>query len=227
MTRWLGCLPLLLSLGTLPSAMAALTASDYRQQGLRYRDQEQYPAAIAALQQAVALDPKDLSGRVMLGWTYHRAGQGAAAADTLVRVLVRDPKQVPALNALGIVYLVNGDPTAAVVVHTWAALLKPENEIAYYNMSLALHQLKQYNWAIATAELAADLEPTNPHPLVALAIAYWDNGAITLAKQAFAAAINLDPRYRDPGFLDYLNEAGFSAAQIRQSDQVLRHLNRP
>ena len=103
-----------------------------------------------------------------------------------------------------------------------AALLKPDNEIAHYNLSLGLERLGQYNWAIATATTAAKLEPSNPHPLVALAIAQWGNGDRTLAQQAYRQALSVDARYGDSAFLNYLNEAGFSSDQIQRSKQVLQ-----
>lgn len=205
-----------------PSLAAA--AGDYRQMGLAYRDQERYPEAIAAFQKAVELEPDNLSGRVLLGWTQHRAGQAAAAATTLEQTLSLNPFDVPTLNALGIVYLVGGKLDAAVATHSWAAILKPDNEIAYYNLSLAFERLQQYDWAIATAKEAAKLEPDNPHPPVAEAIAHWGNGDRALAQKAYQQALALDSRYRDSAFLNYLDEAGFSQVQIQKSKTVLQSL---
>jgi Flp pilus assembly protein TadD len=200
----------------------AQTAGDYRQQGLSLRDQERYPEAIAALEKSVALEPDNLSGRVLLGWTQHKAGQSTVAATTLLDAFHRNPFDVPTLNALGIVYLVGGQLDGAIASHAWAALLKPDNEIAYYNLSLALERIRQYDWAIATAREAAKLEPSNPHPLVALAIAHQGNQEVAAAKTAYRAAIALDSRYGEEDFLVYLNEAGFSPEQIRTSQQVLK-----
>jgi Flp pilus assembly protein TadD len=200
----------------------AASADGYRQLGLSYREQERYPEAIAALKQAVELDPENLSGRVLLGWTQHKAGQEAEAADTLAQTFSLNPFDVPTLNALGIVYLVSGKLGAAVSSHAWAAILKPDNEIAYYNLSLAFERLKQYDWAVATAKEAAKLEPSNPHPLVAEAIAHWGNGDRPLAQKAYQQALNVDSRYSDATFLNYLNEAGFSTDQIYLSKQVLQ-----
>ncbi|UBF27959.1 tetratricopeptide repeat protein [Kovacikia minuta CCNUW1] len=207
-------------------SVRAASAQEYRQMGLSYREQERYPEAIAALQQAVELDPENLSGRVLLGWTQHRAGQDTAAADTLLQTLRLNPFDVPTLNALGIVYLVSGQLGEAVSSHAWAAVLKPDNEIAYYNLSLAFERLQQYDWAVATAKEAAKLEPNNPHPPVAEAIAHWGNGDRALAQQAYQQALNLDPRYNEPEFLNYLNEAGFSGDQIQRSRQVLQQTAR-
>lgn len=203
-----------------PLAAAAPKAGEYRQLGLSYRQQGRYPEAIKAMRKSVELEPKNIMGRVNLGWTLHLAGNEPAAAKSLLEAIYFEPLFVPAYNALGIVYLVDGNLTAAVLVHTWAAILKPDNEIAYYNLSLALHRLQIYNLAIATANRAAILEPNNPHPLVASAIATWDNGDKNTALQVYAKAIRLDSRYSDRTFLSHLKQAAFSSSQIQTVDNI-------
>lgn len=203
-----------------PTMAGAQSASEYRQQGLSYREQAQYPAAITAFQQAVALEPASLPSRVLLGWTQHRAGQHAAAAETLFHAWLLDPFYVPTSNALGIVYLVQEDLAAAIATHTWAAMLQPKNEVAYYNLSLALQRLGWPDGAITAAQEAAQLEPSNPHPLVAEAIAHWSKGDINQAEVAYGRALALDPRYSDPAFLSDLATAGFNLRQIQLTEQV-------
>jgi len=208
----------------LPMPAIAQSAANLRQQGLNLRNQERYPEAIATLQKAVELEPQNLSGRVLLGWTQHKAGQQSAAATTLQEALSLNPFEVPTLNALGIVYLVDGKLGNAIASHAWAALLQPKNEIAYYNLSLAFERIRQYDWAVAAAQSAAKLEPDNPHPPVAEAIAHWGNGDKTQAQTLFRQAIALDGRYSDASFLTYLDEAGFSQDQIVLSQTVLASL---
>jgi tetratricopeptide (TPR) repeat protein len=200
----------------------AQSAEQYRQLGLSLRQQERYSEAIAALNQAVALDPENISGRVLLGWTQHRGGQHAAAAATLQETMQRNPFDVPTLNALGIVHLVTGQLPAAIATHGWAALLKPDNEIAYYNLSLAFERIGQYDWAVATAREAVKLEPSNPHPLIAEAIAHWGNQARSQAQQSYQQALGLDGRYQNATFLEGLTEAGFSTKQIQTTKRVLQ-----
>lgn len=195
-------------------------ASQYRELGLAYQQQERYSLAIRAMKKSVELDPENIVGRVNLGWAQHLAGQDDAAAVSLVQAVYRDPASVPALNALGIVYLVSNKLAAAVVAHTWAAALQPDDEVAYYNLSLAFERLQRYDSAITTAKRAATLEPYNPHPLVALAISHWEQGDRTLAKLAYRKANALDSRYSDHSFLPQLKKAGFSQSQIQIADEV-------
>jgi len=195
-------------------------ASQYRELGLSYQQQERYPLAIATMKKSVELDPENIMGRVNLGWAQHLSGQDNAAAQSLLQAVYRDPVSVPAFNALGIVYLVSGNLMGAVVTHTWAAALQPDDEIAYYNLSLAFERLRLYNSAITTARHAAILEPHNPHPLVALAIAHWERGDRTLAKIAYERARNIDSRYSDRTFLPQLKRAGFGQSQIQMAEQV-------
>lgn len=214
----------LLAGGIWSTPALAESAASYRELGIRYRNEGLMSEAIDALQQAMALEPNNLDGRVTLGWTLHLAKDDRAAAQILQETLTIDPFYVPALNALGIVYLVNNDLAGAILTHRWATLLAPDNEIAHYNLSLAFERSQQYDWAIDDAKTAAQLEPDNPHPLVALAIAHWGKGETDLATQSYQQAIGIDPRYAESSFLDYLNEAGFSSRQIETSKQVLSAL---
>ncbi|MGA1410203.1 MAG: tetratricopeptide repeat protein [Prochlorotrichaceae cyanobacterium] len=210
-------------IGSMVSPVQAQSAADYRQQGLAYRSQGQWEEAIEVLETAVELDPENLSGRVLLGWTAHRAGQDDRAASVLQGTLEQDPFHLEALNALGIVYLVQGKVWPAIATHGWAALLKPDNEIAFYNLSLGLQRLDLWDWAIATAEYASVLEPHNPHPLVALALAHGSKLSDTdaLGESALSAVVaatrQLDDRYYDLNFLEHLEDAGFSPEQIAQT----------
>jgi Flp pilus assembly protein TadD len=206
---------------TSTGVVLAESAVHYRELGISYRDQGRLSEAIATFQKAVDLEPENLAGRVNLGWTLHLAGQDRAAADVLEQTIHIDPFHAPTFNALGIIYLMNDDLAAAVLAHNWAVLIAPDNEIAHYNLSLAYHRLQQYDWAIASAQTAFDLEPDNPHPLVALAIAQWDGGQQAIAQQTYQQAIDLDARYRNKTFLTYLNQSGFSTDQIAIAQQIL------
>ncbi|MDV3001951.1 MAG: Lipopolysaccharide assembly protein B [Chroococcopsis gigantea SAG 12.99] len=203
-----------------PDTVDVKGANKYRQLGLEYRQKGKFKESIAALQKSVALDPGNLSGQVILGWTQHLAQQHGEAAKTLENTLKQDPDYVPALNALGIVYLVQGKLNQAVTTHTKAQKLKPDNEIAYYNLALAYHRLRDFPKALTNAEKAIALEPGNPHPLVAKAMIQWDGGDRAGAKRNYSRALRLDPRYAQAWFLAHLLEAAFSEKQIETVEKI-------
>jgi len=207
------------------TALATKSSSEYRLLGLQYRQQGRYDEAIRAMKKSVELEPENVSGRVNLGWTFHLAGNQTEAAKSLAQAIYQKPSFIPAYNALGIVYLVDGNLPASILVHSWAAFLKPDNEIAFYNLSLALHQLEIYPLAIKTANRAAKLEPNNPHPLVAATISYWDNGDKILAQQVYRQAINLDARYTQITFLNHLTKAAFTQEQVNKTKEILSNIN--
>ena len=196
------------------------SAAKLRQQGLSYRQQSRFPDAIAALEEAVQLDPENIAGRVLFGWTLHLAGKEAEAAQALNDILIQDPEHIPALNALGIVYLVDGQLKSAVATHERAIKLKTGNEIAHYNLALAYHRLEDYGLALDRGKQATILEPNNPHPWVALAMVYWSQGNKSEAQQTYERARQLDSRYRQSSYLSHLIQAGFTDEQIAIVEEI-------
>jgi Flp pilus assembly protein TadD len=212
----------LISVALTAQSTWAQSAAEYRQRGIQYRGQAQFPQAIEAFQKAVELDQKNLAGRISLGWTLHLAHRRPEAIDMLQSAIPYNPFNIETFNALGIAYLVNGDLAQAVAAHTWATMLDPNNEIPYYNLSLSYERLAMYDWAIESAKRAAELEPNNPHPWIALAVAYQGQGDRVSAKQIYLQALNMDARYRDRDFLKFLAEAGFSSEQITTAQELLK-----
>ena len=205
---------------TPPPSPDPQAAAKLRQQGLNYRQQSRFSDAITALEEAVQLDPQNISGRVLFGWTLHLAGKETEAAQALKEALIQDPEHIPALNALGIVYLVDGQLQSAIATHERAIELKPDNEIAHYNLALAYHRLEDYQLALDRSKQATKLEPNNPHPWVALALVYWSEGSKTEAQQAYAKARQLDARYRQSSYLSHLIQAGFTDEQIASVEEI-------
>ena len=207
----------------IPSSADRKAAQTYRQSGLKLRQRGNYAEAIASFEKAAKLDPSNLSGRILWGWTLHLAEKETEATEVLQQVLAQDANNIPALNALGIVYLVSGNLTDAVKTHQQAVNLNPKNEIAHYNLALAYQRLKEYDPALIHAKEATQLEPNNPHTWVAIALVYWNKGDKSQAKAMYQRAINLDSRYRQLGFLSHLKLAGFSADQIELTNKIQKY----
>jgi len=205
--------PLQLAIALLGLAIYG-SAVEHRLAGLALRAEERFPEAIAEFEKAIALEPKQSSNYVLLGWTQHLYGQSESAANSLWQAIYLQPASVEAYNALGIVYLVRGELNHAILLHSWSALLKSNNEIAYFNLSLAYHRQQLYDLALYYARSASVIEPNNPHPLIALALAYWELEDQSRALNFLQQAIALQPLYGDLQNLDQLKRAGFHPTQI-------------
>jgi tetratricopeptide (TPR) repeat protein len=202
---------------------ALASVAELRQRGLALREEQRWQEAIEVLERSVALAPHDVTGYIILGWTQHLA-KHPHATHTLWQALKLNAWSVEAANALGIVYLVKGEVQTAILVHTWAALLQPHNEIAHYNLCLAYHRSGLWDWAIAHGERAMELEPLNPHPIVAVALVHWSSGNPDKALELYEKAIDLDSAYQTDAHLDHLLEAGFSREQVQETNEIRRRL---
>ena len=196
-------------------------ARRYRQEALAYRNQEQFDRALELLQKSVSLAPQDSNGWLVLGWTQHLAGRSEQSAQSLWQAVYLQSPPTEALNALGIVYLVRGELSTAIILHSWASLLKPDNEIAYYNLSLAYHRQKSYDLALAYAQTAVALEPANPHPYLALALAHGGLNQQEQAIEHLRSALSLNSQYSDRDYQSNLLRAGFHQTQIDQVRAIL------
>ncbi len=167
-------------------------------------------------------NPVRLSACVNLGWYLHLQGQNQRAIDILSQVTRRAPKDEKAFNALGVIYLFTADYPKAVAINRTALQIQPNNEIAHYNLSLALWELGQFAEAQTHAQDAARLEPTNPHPWIALAIAEFRLDHLSAAQSAYRQAFKLNQRYRKSAYLEKLGTADFSPRQIAVAQTILK-----
>ena len=67
-------------------------AAELRQLGLNYRQQGQFYQAIKTLEESVTLDSQNLSGLVLLGWTYHLDKQPEPAQKTYNKAIRLDSR---------------------------------------------------------------------------------------------------------------------------------------
>ena len=200
-------------------------AAKYRLQGLEYQSSGKLDLAIKAMEKSVQLDPANAIGKINLGWALHLANRDKQARVILEQAVLEHPQSLEALNALGIVYLVTGDLSKAVLTHNKAIELEPKDEIAHYNLSLAYHLLAKYDQGIAEGLAACRLEPNNPHPKLAVSLNLSSKGDRVKSRFYYRLAINLDERYRNSGYLDQLKRAGFSRKQIEQLRRILGNLD--
>ncbi|MFH1569247.1 MAG: Wzy polymerase domain-containing protein [Gemmatimonadota bacterium] len=100
-------------------------------------------AARAALEQALAADPRSARGHYHLGRVESGDGHAEAAAGSWRRALELDSTYVPAMVALGEMESELGDAAAAAAWLRRAAAREPDNARAWYGLAMALDRLGQ------------------------------------------------------------------------------------
>lgn len=95
---------------------AARQAAEFQDQAARALRQGQVGAALAAMEQAVALSPRDAGFRLLLADLYLKSGRLDSARATYADVLELDPSQTRAGLGLALMQIALGHPHAAVGV---------------------------------------------------------------------------------------------------------------
>ncbi|AGY58463.1 tetratricopeptide repeat protein [Gloeobacter kilaueensis] len=166
---------------------------------------------------------RHLNACVNYGWQLHLQGRNRDAIGILTETASLVPDDEKPLNALGVIYLFTGNYSRAVEANRRALQRQPNNEVAFYNLSLGLWELGRFEEAARAAREATRLDSTNPHPWVALAIAEAKAGRPDLAQSAYAQAIRLDRRYRQSPYLARLKRSDFSDRQIAAARALLHN----
>jgi tetratricopeptide (TPR) repeat protein len=151
--------------------------------------------AIEAYERLARVSPDDPDVQFALAGLYEGVGALQRAESGYANVLVRDPKQVDGLLALGRVQIKRRDPLASLehlnraltlaielgdieqkarVLHTigiaYKRLNKPDDALRYYQEALAIRRgIGQNNGIAATLSEVADVQKTLGHPAEALA----------------------------------------------------------
>lgn len=155
------------------------------------------PAQIAALRQALEVQPDFSPAARQLALTYHRDGQDALARQTLTGALARDPLDPANYGALADLLWRTGDREDAVRTLHDALRRSPGWQWAWDRLGEWLHELGRPEEA---AEAARDLTRRHPgNPLAWLALAQVLSGPAALPERlaALEHALTLDRRCFD------------------------------
>lgn len=130
--------------------------TDPQEEGLKALEAQQYPAAIAAFQKAVAADPRDYAAHFHLGLALSMAGQPAEAAAEYRKTLELKPGLYEAQLNLGVVLINLRQPAEAAALLKEAVEHKPKEFRPNYYRGEA--QLASGDAAGAEASFRAALE---------------------------------------------------------------------
>lgn len=130
------------------------------------------PAALAALQVAMDLEPKNLDASIAYLEQLDQQGQTEQARQLLGRLLTHHPNSSRLQHALGMWLLDHDQTEYALLALAKAVELEPDNTDYRYDLAVALHDLEQLEAAQKQLAEILQRQPANRQARVLL-IRYW------------------------------------------------------
>ncbi len=159
------------------------TALEYYEEGVRYYNLGRYEEALAALHQALLLQPEyDDAGYTMGLVLYSGLGRDEEAAAQLEQVAARDSQRVDVRDLLGATYLSLNLPAPAIDVLLKATALQPDSWQIHHRLGTAYARAERMVLAQKAFGEASRLAPYKPQPHLNLARIYEATGNVLGAK---------------------------------------------
>jgi tetratricopeptide (TPR) repeat protein len=189
-----------------------------------------WPAAYAALEKAIELDPSRIDARLDRGRLYLaardfqgvRGGGFKKAEDEANFVLTQDPTNAGAYQLLGATLISQQKPEQALAAFSKVTELLPNDAGAYMNMALVEITLHRQPEAEQHFQKAVQVDPKSVKANIDLANFYQLEGKLPQAEQVLQAAIQASP----DGTLLYVDWASMlsNAGKTTDAEGVLDRL---
>lgn len=153
-----------------------------------------YPASVAKLKQALAIESGSLPVRHLLALNYYRMGDFTSAVKEFEQVLQVQPNYALATYYLGLAYGRAGQAEKAISSLRRALELDPTNFSAAFNLGAAYLQMKQVPESIAAFRQSVTIYPEYAQGYEALGEVLLFQGQIDPAIEALRKAVGLAPR---------------------------------
>ena len=191
-------------------------------QGKKLIDQGRYPQAVAQLEKATVLLPKNALAWNYLGLAYHGSQQAEQAARAYRTALALDHKLSAVRYNLGTLYLEHNNLPAAIDELRSYTLLQPGAVEGWLKLGTALLRLRRLDEAERGFRAALELQPRHPEALNGLGLIQIQRRRWQDALSHFNLAALHDPPYA-PALLNsavvhhqYLNNHALALQRYRQ-----------
>jgi tetratricopeptide (TPR) repeat protein len=185
-------------------AVNELSAKEYLEQGIVYRDNHLYERALEAFNRANQLAPHWVRPYLGRGITLVRLNKKKEALDDFEHVLKMEPDNMTALSYHGVTLFSMGDKNIGADEMTRACVNAPKNSAAVANMGWAYLKLKQPEKALELLTKALDLQKVKSgRTLYLRALAYRQTGSLDKSREDMRRAAEL----YDPSALKELKQS--------------------
>lgn len=200
--------------------MAAQAVRGMRQ-GHRYIEEKQYELALQEMKRAVAADPKNPVGHMLLGVAQYWNGLVNESIGSYNTAISLDPKSAQAYLLLGISFAWKGEALAAEYAFRKATELEPERADAQMNLGSIRESRGDAPEALTLFRKAVDLDKKNPLYRFQLGQLYRKLGRDADAAEQLREAVKLEPRYEDA-----MLELGAAEERLKEDKAAISTLKR-
>jgi predicted Zn-dependent protease len=176
--------------------------------GALLHQEKKYVEAVPVLKRAVALDPENLTARMMLArsyvFSYHELqipNFEELTLEQLHYIVKKNPRFPGVHHHIALVYVNSGEPAKALEELNTELRFYPENAQARLELGETLLKLNQFRKAADELLIAAKQAPQMPAIQFALAKAYKADGQTAKALETARKCVELDPNFADGHYL--------------------------
>jgi XTP/dITP diphosphohydrolase len=200
--------------------MAAQAVRGMRQ-GHRYIEDKKYDLALQEMRRAVAADPKNPVGYMLLGVAQYWNGQVDESIVSYNTAIGLDPASAQAYLLLGISHAWKGDALSSENAFRRATELEPTRADAQMNLGSIRESRGDVPGALELFRKAVDLDPKNPLYRFQLGQLYRKLGRDADAAEQQREAVKLEPAYEDA-----MLELGCAEERLKEDKAAISTLNR-
>jgi superkiller protein 3 len=211
-------LPLLLFVLFFSASRAQLIdANQHYKSGIQFRNNNQFPEALAAFTKATQLDKKMDSAYVELGNIYNKDGKIELAVSNYKAALSINPDYADALFGMAKIYRdAMKQYDTAIIYFNAAAKVDPKNKEVFYGLAWIYNARKEYDLAITYAVKSLEID-NNYKP------AYGELGHAYRSTQKFAACIEQLKKNLAVSVVDVaLLYSGYSYTELKNREGAMQ-----
>ena len=173
-----------------------MTAWDFKRQGDRYYDLEEYRKAVENYDKVIGFRPT-ASAYHDRGNAYGELGEGKKAIQDYNKAIELKPDFVEAYNNRGYTYDELGETEKAIQDYNKAIELDPNFASAYNNRGYTYDGLGETEKAILDYNKAIELDPNFVRSYKHLGVIWKKRGDLKKAEECLTKAIELDSKYKE------------------------------
>ena len=200
--------------------MAAQAVRGMRQ-GHRYIEEKKFDLALQEMRRAVAADPKNPVGHMLLGVAQYWSGLVDDSIVSYNTAIGLDPASAQAYLLLGISHAWKGDAAASENAFRRATELEPGRADAQMNLGSIRESRGDVPRALELFRRAVDLDGKNPLYRFQLGQLYRKLGRDADAAEQFREAVKLEPTYEDA-----MLELGCAEERLKEDKAAVSTLKR-